>query len=98
MFTSDKHGKGNFQNLIPLPLGWRSSFTPKTLAYGKHIVICYVFWTIICLCFCGVLIYVEMLLSNRKKEFELQEMTKQGKELTKKKNETMKADGQREEE
>ena len=39
-----------------------------------------------------------MLLSNRKKEFELQEMTKQGKELTKKKNETMKADGQREEE
>ena len=48
--------------------------------------------------FVGVLIYVEMLLSNRKKEFELQEMTKEGRELTKKKNETMKADGQREEE
>ena len=31
-------------------------------------------------------------------EFELQEMTKEGKELAKTKNDTMKADGQHEEE
>lgn len=48
--------------------------------------------------FFGVLFTLKFCFSNRKMEFELQEMTKEGKELAKTKNDAMKADGQREEE
>ena len=47
--------------------------------------------------FVGVLFTLKFCFSNRKMEFELQEMTKEGKELAKTKNDTMRADGQREE-